>query len=101
VFALAMVVLVLLYRLGGPGHAGLRNLLPGAAIATTLWWMVDIFFGLYVRKMPYNLVYGGLAAAIGLLVWMYLTAMIVLFGAAYNAKANEAAAPSKSVGRQR
>jgi membrane protein len=86
VFGLSMIVLVLLYRIGRPGHQGYMQVLPGAAIATVLWWVVDIVFGLYVRKMPYNVVYGGLAAAIGLLLWMYLTAIVVLWGAAYNAE---------------
>lgn len=88
VFVLGVGVLVLLYRIGRPGHRQIRDLLPGAAVATILWWSVDGFFGLYVRKMPYEVVYGGLAAAIGLLVWMYLTAMIVLLGAAYNLEAD-------------
>ena len=48
---------------------------------------MDIFLGVYVRRMPYDVVYGGLAAAIGLLIWMYLTAVVVLLGAAYNAEA--------------
>jgi membrane protein len=86
VFVLAMGVLVLLYRLGRPGHRGFRNLLPGAAVSTFLWWMVDILFGWYVRRIPYDLVYRGLASAIGLLVLMFLTAMIVFLGAAYNAE---------------
>jgi membrane protein len=89
VFVLAMLVLVLLYRIGRPGHKGLRNLLPGAAVSTVLWWIADIGFGWYVRKMPYDTVYRGLAAAIGLLLWMFLTAMIVLVGAAYNAEARD------------
>src|ERR1022692_337560 len=41
VFSLAMGVLVLLYRIGRPGHVGYRDLLPGAAVATVLWWAVD------------------------------------------------------------
>jgi len=90
VFLLAMGVLVLLYRIGRPGHAGFRELLPGAAVSTVLWWAADIAFGFYVRKMPYDVVYRGLASAIGLLIWMFLTAMIVLLGAAYNAEAREA-----------
>ena len=89
VFALSMFVLVLLYRIGRPEHKGYMDLLPGAAVATVLWWVVDIFFGVYVRKMPYDVVYGGLAAAIGLLLWMYLTAIVVLLGAAYNAERRE------------
>src|SRR5271154_3301115 len=99
VFVLAMAVLVLLYRIGRPGHPGFRDLLPGAAVATALWWAVDMSFGWYVRRMPYDVLYRGLASAIGLLLWMFLAAMIVLLGAAYNAEAREAreaaARPSK------
>jgi membrane protein len=94
VFLLGTGVLVLIYRIGRPGHRGFRAVIPGAALATILWWLVDIFFGLYVRKMPYDVVYGGLAAAIGLLLWMYLTAIVVLLGASYNAEAQESRAAS-------
>jgi len=89
VFLLAMGVLVVLYRIGRPGHAGFRVLLPGAAVSTILWWAADISFGWYVRRMPYDFIYRGLAGAIGLLLWMFLTALIVLLGAAYNAEARE------------
>jgi uncharacterized BrkB/YihY/UPF0761 family membrane protein len=91
IFPLAMGTLVLLYRIGRPGHRGLVNLFPGAAVSTVLWWAVDISFGFYMRKMPYDFVYRGLAAAIGLLLWMFLTAIVVFLGAAYNAEVREAA----------
>jgi membrane protein len=97
VFVLAMGVLVALYRLGRPGHRGLRELLPGAAVSTGLWWSADIAFGWYVRRMPYDVVYRGLASAIGLLLWMFLTAIIVILGAAYNAEAREASTPERKV----
>jgi membrane protein len=89
-FLLAMAVLVVLYRIGWPGHLSSRALLPGAAVSTVLWWAVDIIFGWYVRMMPYTTVYRGLAAAIGLLLWMFFTAIVVLLGAAYNAEYREA-----------
>jgi membrane protein len=86
VFALGVVVLMAVYRIGRPRHQSWREVLPGAALATVLWWAVDFIFGTYVRHMPYDVVYGGVAAAIGLLVWMYLTTIIVLLGEAYNAE---------------
>lgn len=97
VFVLAMGVLILLYRIGRPGHPGLVALFPGAAVATIFWWATDICFGWYVRKMPYDAVYRGLASAIGLLLWMFLTALIVLLGAAYNAEVRETAEERASV----
>jgi membrane protein len=97
VFSLAMAVLVILYRIGRPGHPGIRELLPGAVVSTVLWWAADIAFGYYVRRMPYDFVYRGLASAIGLLLWMFLTAIIVLLGAAYNAEAREASSTRRRV----
>src|SRR5579862_429347 len=95
IFVLAMIVLVSLYRIGRPGHANYRAVLPGAVVSTALWWLTDLSFGFYVRKMPYDVIYRGLASAIGLLVWMFLTAVIVLLGAAYNAEVREASASKK------
>lgn len=97
VFLFAMTALVVIYRLGRPGHPGILELLPGALIASILWWAADVIFGYYVRRVPYGMVYGGLAAAIGLLLWMYLTATIVLLGAAYNAEAADFRRSRKSI----
>jgi uncharacterized BrkB/YihY/UPF0761 family membrane protein len=38
--------------------------------------------------MKYGFVFGGLAAAIGLMVWMELSAMIVFIDAAWNAESS-------------
>ena len=51
-----------------------------------LWWVVSIALGFYLRGVPYSLIYGGLAVTIGLMLWMQLTATILLIGAAYNAE---------------
>ncbi len=84
--ALAMLVLALIYRVARPAATTWRSVLPGAAAATILWWGVNLLFGIYVRQMRYGPVYGGLAAAIGLMVWMEFSAMIVFLGAAWNAE---------------
>jgi membrane protein len=86
VFVLGVAVLMAVYRIGRPRHQSWREVLPGSVLATVLWWAVDLIFGTYVRHMPYDVVYGGVAAAIGLLVWMYLTTSVVLLGEAYNAE---------------
>jgi YihY family inner membrane protein len=83
---LTMLVLALIYRVAQPGPTTWMSVLPGAAAAAILWWGVNLLFGIYVQKMRYAAVYGGLAAAIGLMVWMELSAMIVFLGAAWNAE---------------
>ena len=86
-FTLSLAALTMIYRAARPQENSVRNVLPGAVLATLLWWLVDILFGGYVRRVPYSVVYGGLAAVIGLLIWMQLSALIIFFGAAWNAEA--------------
>jgi membrane protein len=83
---LAMLVLALIYRFARPSATTWRSVLPGAGAATILWWGLTLLFGVYVRKMQFGLIYGTLAAVIGLMVWMELCAMIVFLGAAWNAE---------------
>jgi membrane protein len=78
--------LALIYRVARPAATTWSSVLPGAAAAMILWWGVNLLFGIYVRKMPYGLVYRGVAAAIGLMVWMEFSAMIAFLGAAWNAE---------------
>jgi membrane protein len=86
---LALLALTVIYRVARPGEESLRNVLPGALVATSLWWLTNVLFGYYVRRVPYSVVYGGLAAVIGLMVWMQLSAVIVFLGAAWNAESAE------------
>jgi membrane protein len=83
---LAMLALTVIYWVARPNEKKLRHVLPGAMLATLLWWLVNVLFGFYVRRVPYSLVYGGLAAVIGLLIWMQISAAIVFLGAAWNAE---------------
>lgn len=86
---LALAAVTMIYRFARPREDSLRNVLPGAAVATVLWWIADVVFGAYVRRVPYGVVYGGLAAVIGLIIWMQLSAVIIFLGAAWNAESAE------------
>jgi membrane protein len=83
---LAAVSLTVIYRVARPRQENLRDVLPGAMVATLMWWLADVLFGFYVRQVPYSFVYGGLAAVIGLLIWMQVSAIVILLGAAWNAE---------------
>lgn len=83
---LAMMALAVIYWVARPKEKRLWHVLPGAMLATLLWWLVNVIFGVYVRRVPYSVVYGGLAAVIGLLIWMQISAVIVFLGAAWNAE---------------
>ena len=85
-FTLSLAALTMIYRAARPQETSFRNIVPGAVLATLLWWLVDVLFGVYVRRVPYSIVYGGLAAVIGLLIWMQLSAIVIFLGAAWNAE---------------
>ncbi|HEX4156280.1 MAG TPA: YihY/virulence factor BrkB family protein [Acidobacteriaceae bacterium] len=64
-----------------------RASLPGAALATLLWFASTLLFGFYVTRFAnYGRVYGSLGAAIALMVWLYMIALTVLIGAEFNAQ---------------
>jgi membrane protein len=93
---LSMMALTVIYRVARPQEDSLRKVLPGAMVATLLWWLVDVLFGIYVRRVPYSVVYGGLAAVIGLIIWMQLSAVIIFLGAAWNAELAESRKGSRT-----
>lgn len=88
VVALGATVLVtgLMYYTGPNRPMSFPSVWPGAILATVLWLLATSGFALYVRHIAnYNVVYGSIGAVIALLVWMYLLAVIALFGCEYNA----------------
>lgn len=76
-----------LYKLGTPLRLAWRATLPGAVLATTLWFASTLVFGWYVTRFAnYSKVYGSLGAGIALLFWLYLASLSVLCGAEFNAQ---------------
>jgi membrane protein len=60
---------------------------PGAVTATVLWIVASIGFTVYVANFnSYDKTYGSLGGVIILLTWLYLSALMVLFGAVINAQ---------------
>ena len=59
----------------------------GAVAATALWLLGSAAFTIYVSKVgSYDKTYGSLGAVIILLLWLYLSAYVVLIGAELNAE---------------
>lgn len=60
----------------------------GAIVATLLWLLASAGFSLYVTRFgSYDATYGSLGAVAILLLWLWLSALIVLIGAMLNAEA--------------
>ncbi|MEX2241002.1 MAG: YihY family inner membrane protein [Burkholderiales bacterium] len=79
--ALTLLYLVVPYR-----RIDLRHALIGAVLAGLLFEAAKRGFALYITKFPtYTLIYGAFAAVPIFLLWLYLSWVVVLFGATMTA----------------
>lgn len=78
---------LLLYWTGSGRSKRLRHLLPGALATIAVIIIATFGFNFYVANFnSYGATYGSLGAVIVLLVWLWLTSLALLSGAALNAE---------------
>jgi membrane protein len=82
----SIAVIALIYHNAVPRTQPWHSVLPGATMATVLWFLATALFGWYLQNYAdYGLIYGSLGAVIALLVWMYMISLVILVGAEFNA----------------
>jgi membrane protein len=88
-FIVLVIGLGILYRFGpSRDEAQWKWVSPGALVAAVGWVVGSVLFSWYVANFEdYNKTYGAIGAVIGLLIWMWLSATILLVGAELNAEA--------------
>ena len=86
--ALTTLALAVLYRYGpARDDAEWKWLTPGSVIACILWIVASVGFSIYVSNFgSYNESFGSMAGAIILLMWLWISAFIVLLGAEFNSE---------------
>ncbi len=91
----------LIYHMGTPRRQNWMKSLPGAIVATSLWFLITLLFGWYVTRVAnYSAVYGSLGAGIALLFWLYIVFLSVLCGAEFNQQYAEHANRGAGFGAQ-
>jgi membrane protein len=85
--ALVLAGLVLFHRVAIRRPNGVRRrTLPGAVVTLVLWIALSIGFSAYVARLAsYGTLYGGLATAAILLLWLWLLSLSLLVGGEVNA----------------
>jgi membrane protein len=84
---LALLVVVgfaiaLLYRYGSSRDGAMRWISAGSAVAALLWIVVSLLFEWTVSNFGgFAQLYGSLSSVIGFMVWIWLSSIVVLFGA--------------------
>ncbi len=92
--------LTVLYRYGPDrDKAKWRWVSVGAVVATVLWVVGTGLFGFYASRFgSYNKTYGTLAGAVVLLLWLYLTSLVILVGAELNSEMERQTLEDSTVG---
>ena len=87
-FLFLLTALAILYRFGpSRTNARFQWISPGAIAATLLWLAGSALLSWYLSNFAnYTATYGSLGAAIGLMTWMWMSAIIVLCGAELNSE---------------
>lgn len=82
---LLVFLFALLYAVVPKKRLAFRQALPGAAFASAAWALSSLAFSFYVERFAdYARFYGSLGGIMILLVWLYLTSVVLLIGAQIN-----------------
>jgi membrane protein len=80
------VIFSLLYYSAPSRRMKFKEVIPGSIFATFGWIIVSLLFSFYVNRFGnYDTTYGSLGGIIVLLIWLYLSSIILLLGGELNA----------------
>ncbi|MCF6782950.1 YihY/virulence factor BrkB family protein [Stutzerimonas stutzeri] len=99
---LMMLVVAVLYYVTPDVEQKFRFITPGSVLAVIVWIAASIGFGIYVNNFGnYDATYGSIGAVIVLLLYFYISAAVLLFGAEMNAVIEHASQEGKDAGDKR
>jgi membrane protein len=79
-------VIALIYHHAVPRTQPWHSVIPGATLATVVWFSVTVAFRSYLQYFGnFATIYGSLGAVMALLAWMYMISLVILVGAEFNA----------------
>jgi len=88
--------LCVLYMLALGRRHPLRRMMPGVLASLAAWMAVSAGFSYYVEHLAdYTPLYGSVTAVVVTLLWMYLSGMVLIMGAEFNAVLQRRTGPEK------
>jgi membrane protein len=74
----------------------------GSAAAAIGWLITSVLFSWYISHFgAYNATYGSLGAAVGMMMWMWISAIVVLLGGELNAEIEHQTAHDSTIGAEK
>jgi membrane protein len=101
VYALACTGIALVYYFAPDAEQDWVWLTPGSVFATTLWLLASLAFKYYVVNITdYAATYGAIGGVMVLMLWLYISGTVILFGAEMNAEIEHASPYGKEPGEK-
>jgi membrane protein len=101
VFALVATGVGLVYYFAPDVEQEWFWLTPGSVMATVVWLAFSLAFKFYVAKLgAYTETYGAIGAVMVLMLWFYLSGLVLLIGAEMNAEIEHASPYGKGEGEK-
>ena len=99
----AAIALAAIYRYGpSRTEARWQWLTVGSAAAAIGWLISSVLFSWYLANFgSYNATYGSLGAAVGMMMWMWISAIVILLGGELNAEIEHQTARDSTVGSEK
>ena len=83
-------------------HPKFQWVSPGGVLAVLLWLVASAGFALYVASFGhYNKTYGSLGGVIVFLIWLWISNVVILLGAEFNAELERSAGTEPTAERKK
>jgi membrane protein len=87
---ISMGLFLIMYRILPNTRTDWRHIWPGALLATVLFEGAKSLFVLYLDRFGnYQAIYGSVGSVIALLVWIYISALVVILGAEFSSQCSK------------
>lgn len=99
---LLMITVAFVYYIAPDVEQRIRFITPGSVLSVLVWIAASMGFGYYITNFAdYSAVYGSVGTVIVLMMYFYISAAVMLFGAELNAVVEHHVPSGKNLGEKR
>ncbi len=99
---LLMLTVAFVYYIAPDVEQKIRFITPGSVLSVLVWVSASIGFGFYIQNFAdYSAVYGSIGTVVVLMMYFYISAAVLLFGAELNAVIEDLVPSGKDLGEKK
>ncbi len=99
---LLMLTVAFVYFIAPDVEQKIRFITPGSVLSVLVWVAASAGFGFYIQNFAdYSAVYGSIGTVVVLMMYFYVSAAVLLFGAELNAVIEDLAPSGKNLGEKK